>query len=39
MNLSGRYERIHKCCRYCRIYYADYIIDENVMLENLAKNL
>ena len=36
MNLSGRYERIHKCCR---IYYADYIIDENVMLENLAKNL
>ena len=39
MNLSGRYERIHKCCRCCRIYYADYIIDENVMLENLAKNL
>ena len=39
MNLSGRYERIHKCCRSCRIYYADYIIDENVMLENLAKNL
>ena len=39
MNLSGRYERIHKCCRCCRIYYADYIIDQNVMLENLAKNL
>ena len=39
MNLLGYYERIHKCCRYCRIYYADYIIDENVMLENLAKNL
>ena len=39
MNLSGHYERIHKCCRCCRIYYADYIIDENVMLENLAKNL
>ena len=39
MNLSGRYERIHKCCKCCRIYYADYIIDENVMLENLAKNL
>ena len=39
MNLSGRYERIHKCCRCCRIYYADYIIDENVMLGNLAKNL
>lgn len=39
MNLSGRYERIHKCCRCCRIYYADYIIDENVMLENLVKNL
>jgi hypothetical protein len=39
MNLSGRYERIHKFCRCCRIYYADYIIDENVMLVNLAKSL
>ena len=39
MNLSGYYERIHKCCRYCRIYYADYIIDDSVLLVNLAKNL
>ena len=39
MNLSGYYERIHKCCRYCRIYYADYIIDDSALLVNLAKNL
>ena len=39
MNLSERYERIHKCCRYCRIYYADYIIDDSALLVNLAKNL
>ena len=39
MNLSGRYERIHKCCKCCRIYYADYIIDDSVLLVNLAKNL
>ena len=39
MNLSGYYERIHKCCRCCRIYYADYIIDDSALLVNLAKNL
>ena len=39
MNLSGYYERIHKCCRCCRIYYADYIIDDGALLVNLAKNL
>ena len=39
MNLSGQYERIHKCCRYCRIYYADYAIDDSALLVNLAKNL
>lgn len=39
MNLSGYYERIHKCCRCCRIYYADYIIDDDALLVNLAKNL
>ena len=39
MNLSGRYERIHKFCRCCRIYYADYIIDDSALLVNLAKNL
>ena len=39
MNLSGYYERIHKCCRCCRIYYADYIIDDGTLLVNLAKNL
>ena len=39
MNLLGYYERIHKCCRYCRIYYADYAIDDSALLVNLAKNL
>ena len=39
MNLSGYYERIHKCCRCCRIYYADYIIDDGALLVNLANNL
>ena len=39
MNLSGYYERIHKCCRCCRIYYVDYIIDDGALLVNLAKNL
>ena len=39
MNLSGYYERIHKCCKYCRIFYADYIIDDGLLLINLAKNL
>lgn len=39
MNLSGYYERVHKCCRYCSIYYADYIIDDSALLVNLAKNL
>ena len=39
MNLSVRYERIHKFCRCCRIYYADYIIDDSALLVNLAKNL
>ncbi|MFC2747691.1 MAG: hypothetical protein ACFN4I_05495 [Campylobacter concisus] len=39
MNLSGYYERIRKCCRCCRIYYADYIIDDGALLVNLAKNL
>ena len=39
MNLSGYYERIHKCCRCCRIYYTDYIIDDSALLVNLAKNL
>lgn len=38
MNLSGNYERIHKCCKCCRIHYADYIIDESALLATLIKS-
>ncbi|MCD8213105.1 MAG: hypothetical protein LUC34_03490 [Campylobacter sp.] len=35
----SRYERIHKCCEYCRIHYAEYIVAKGTMFENLRKSL